>query len=246
MRGSLRQTLFGLSALLSALSIGPGCATPRLASTHLRYFEPPVNDDPWSPQISSWQARERALPDVELLRPAASVSNPPAGAQDRAASVGGTSGDLRSEYFAFRAERKRELARQTATWVQSESKNHYIPDGPIDHWATLSETLARNGDDCDGLELLAYHTLRDMGFRPDEVYRAIVFRASDKQHHMVTLWFERKDDPWVIDPTGAMTQGMPHLSEVPGWVALKVFSETEEYTVRGQSLESLIAGRDAR
>ena len=50
----------------------------------------------------------------------------------------------------------------------------------------------------------------------DEVYRAIVFRRSDGQHHMVTFWFEHPDDPWVIDPTGAMTSGMPRMSEMPG------------------------------
>jgi hypothetical protein len=222
-----------------------GCASPpRIASAPLRFFESPGPDDAWTPQIASWQARERALPDIELLRPAASVSNPPDGGE-RAAGGGRVRGDLRAEYFAFRSERKRELAREVASWIQSTSKQHYIPDGPVDHWATLSETLARNGDDCDGLELLTYHYLRDLGFRQDEIYRAIVFRASDKQHHMVTLWFEEKDDPYVIDPTGAMTSGMPRLSEVPGWVPLKVFSETEEFTVRGQSLQSLLAGRDA-
>jgi hypothetical protein len=47
---------------------------------------------------------------------------------------------------------------------------------------------------------------------------------------MVTLWFEVPDDPFVIDPTGAMTSGMPRLSEVPGWVPLKLFSETAEFT----------------
>jgi hypothetical protein len=47
---------------------------------------------------------------------------------------------------------------------------------------------------------------------------------------MVTLWFENRDDPWVIDPTGAMTRGMPHLSEVSGWRPLKVFDETHEFT----------------
>ena len=244
MRGSFRSTLLGLSALATALSLGAGCATPRLAaSSGLRYFERPALDDPWTPQIASWQARERALPDVELLRPAASVSNPPSAGGTGPGNPDTPQGDLRAEYFAFRAERKRELALQVASWIQSTSKRHYIPDGPVDHWATLSETLARNGDDCDGLELLTYHYLRDLGFREDEVYRAIVLRPSDKQHHMVTLWFERRDDPWVIDPTGAMTQGMPHLSDVPGWVPLKVFSETEEFTVRGQSLERLIAER---
>ncbi len=142
-----------------------------------------------------------------------------------------TDGSLRTKYFSFRAERKRTMARETADWIQQEAKKHYLADGPIDHWATLEETLARNGDDCDGLELLVYHILRDLGFRKDEVFRAIVFRPSDGQHHMVTLWFEQADDPWVIDPTGAMTSGMPRMSEVPEWAPLKVFSETEEFTV---------------
>jgi len=34
----------------------------------------------------------------------------------------------------------------------------------------------------------------------------------------------------VIDPTGAMTSGMPRLSEVPGWVPLKLFTETAEFS----------------
>jgi predicted transglutaminase-like cysteine proteinase len=123
------------------------------------------------------------------------------------------------------------MAREAASWIQREAKRHYLADGPIDHWATLEETLAKNGDDCDGLELLVYHMLRDLGFREDEVFRAIVFRPSDGQHHMVTLWFEQTDDPWVIDPTGAMTSGMPRMSDVPGWTPLKVFSETEEFAV---------------
>ena len=49
---------------------------------------------------------------------------------------------------------------------------------------------------------------------------------------MVTLWFETPDDPWVIDPTGAMTRGMPRLSEVPGWAPLKVFDDSREFTPR--------------
>ena len=49
---------------------------------------------------------------------------------------------------------------------------------------------------------------------------------------MVTLWFENPDDPWVIDPTGAMTLGMPRMSELKNWVPIKVFSERLEYTVR--------------
>ena len=139
---------------------------------------------------------------------------------------------LRGKYFNFRADRKREIAKEFAAWVQDQAKEHYVADGPIDHWATLEETLHSGGDDCDGLELLTFHGLRDLGFEDNEVFRSIVYRPSDGQHHMVTLWFEDPNDPWVIDPTGAMTTGMPRMSQLPAWVPLKVFSETAEYTVR--------------
>ena len=52
---------------------------------------------------------------------------------------------------------------------------------------------------------------------------------------MVTLWFETPDDPWVIDPTGAMTLGMPRMSELPEWEPIKVFSEDLEFTVRDRA-----------
>ena len=117
-------------------------------------------------------------------------------------------GDLKAKYDSFRNERRRALARDLASWIQSQAPQHYVPDGPVDHWATLDETFRRNGDDCDGLELLAYHLLRELGFEDEKVFRAIVYRRSDGQHHMVTLWFEDSDDPWVIDPTGAMTLGI--------------------------------------
>jgi len=206
-----------------------GCVTPlgfQAPSVGYDYFVTPSPSDAWTPMIAGWQSRERALPDNDRLRTPASVSGSGQTQQDAR-----TDGSLRTKYFSFRAERKREMARETAAWIQREAKKHYIADGPIDHWATLEETLARNGDDCDGLELLVYHILRDLGFHEDEVFRAIVFRPSDGQHHMVTLWFEQAKDPWVIDPTGAMTSGMPHMSEVPEWAPLKVFSETEEFTV---------------
>ncbi len=219
------------------------CATGgrRGEITHYRFFETPEASDAWTPQISGWQARERAVGDTELLRPdptseQRAVSGPagrgvvePAAASTKKPAE---TDDLRASWFSFRAERKRALASAVADWVQRESRRHYIPDGAIDHWATLEETLTRNGDDCDGLELLTYHALLDLGFREAEVYRAIVHRPADGQHHMVTLWFEDPEDPWVIDPTGAMTSGMPRLSQVPGWVPLKLFSEHAQYTVR--------------
>jgi hypothetical protein len=205
------------------------------------YFAVPDEGDPWTPKIAGWQRRERA-DNAELAAPApapAAVSGagdpfePPA-VEERA---------LRSKYANFRAERRRGVARDFAEWIQSEAKQHYVADGPIDHWATLEETLRSDGDDCDGLELLVFHGLRDLGFAQHEVFRAVVVRPDDGQHHMVTLWFEDRDDPWVIDPTGAMTSGLRRMSDIPGWVPLKIFSDDREFSARSTVRDGALAAR---
>ena len=210
--------------------IAAGCAGLPMAASSRRtafdYFAVPSPDDPWSPKIAGWQRREAE--DGALVVAPASV----AGAGERFSPPGSDEPALRSKYDQFRAERRRAVAREFAEWIQSEAKQHYVPDGPIDHWATLEETLREDGDDCDGLELLVFHGLRDLGFGADEVFRAIVYRPDDGQHHMVTLWFEDRDDPWVIDPTGAMSSGLRRMSSIPGWVPLKIFSYDREFTAR--------------
>jgi hypothetical protein len=218
---------FGLGL---AVCIGLGCAGALTAPLAYRYFAEPPVDDAWGHKIEVWQAREQAerrASDSEARAPAVA-----SGADSGAASERPV--DLRSKYVDFRQQSKRALARDLAGWIQKQAQQHYIADGPIDHWATLEETFRTNGDDCDGLELLVYHLLRDLGFGEDEVFRAVVYRRSDLQHHMVTFWFEDPNDPWVIDPTGAMTSGMPRMSEVPGWAPLKVFSEDGNYDVEPQ------------
>ncbi|MDH3520133.1 MAG: hypothetical protein OEM49_06700 [Myxococcales bacterium] len=207
-------------ALLLALGAGGACSTPLASLRGYQYFTAPAPNDPWSAKIRGWQERER--------------SSQPPGAVAIAGRPGpgaGEVGDLRSKYDLFRTERKRALARDLAAWIQQQARDHYVSDGPIDHWATLAETFQTNGDDCDGLELLVFNFLRELGFSSSEVFRAIVVRQSDGQHHMVTLWFEDPEDPWVIDPTGAMTLGMPRMSEVPEWAPLKVFTEERDFTV---------------
>jgi hypothetical protein len=224
-----------LGALALVLALGPGCASDLFLPIHWNYFALPRGDDPWMRKIGQWQERDRfERGDAGAAGPAAV-----AGASDGPADSERPERNLRADYDSFRAAQRRTLARDLARWIQTQSQDHYVPDGPIDRWATLAETLAGNGDDCDGLELLVYRMLREFGFGADSVYRAIVVRPSDGQHHMVTLWFEDKDDPWVIDPTGAMTTGMPHMSEVPGWEPLKVFSEDERFTVERVPLAQL-------
>ncbi len=219
-------------ACLLVLGLGWGCASVPSRSEVYDYFTQPAQDDPWSRKIARWQDRERfeqrdshSSVVEEKLRAPAAVAEPGETGTD------GAGEELQVKYAAFRAEQRRVLALETARWIQSQARQHYLPDGPIDHWATLAETLEQNGDDCDGLELLTYNLLRDLGFDADEVYRAIVYRPSDGQHHMVTFWFEDRDDPWVIDPTGAMTHGMPRMSELPEWRPLKVFGLDRDYSV---------------
>jgi hypothetical protein len=215
---------FGLGL---AVWFGWGCAGVFSEPLAYRYFDQPPADDAWEHKIEAWQAREQAeqrAPGAEAPTPAVASGAGSEAASDRPA-------DLRSKYIDFRQQSKRTLARELAGWIQKQAQQHYIADGPIDHWATLEETFRTNGDDCDGLELLVYRLLRDLGFGEDEVFRAIVYRRSDNQHHMVTFWFEDPNDPWVIDPTGAMTSGMPRMSEIPGWAPLKVFSEGRNYNV---------------
>ena len=259
MRRPTPRTLPLLVLVALGLTFGLGCAGLALSpGLTFAYFEAPPPHDPWSPKIAGWQRREKAEP-LDLLAALPPVAEPaaplasyarvafpspasiapvsplPDPSEDSLVSaemMGANGSSLRAKYTSFLAERKRALAREFAAWIQSQAKQHYVSDGPIDHWATLEETLRSGGDDCDGLELLTFRGLRELGFRDSEVFRAIVYRPSDGQHHMVTLWFEVPDDPWVIDPTGAMTTGMPRMSELTRWVPLKVFDETVDYTVR--------------
>jgi predicted transglutaminase-like cysteine proteinase len=223
---SCRSELRVLAIVGVVASLTPGCAhvpfAPR-ARAVFAFFDAPAQDDPWSAKIAGWQLREHAA-EADLAIAPASVSGPGESAPTPSAP------SLRDKFASFRREQQRRQASEVAAWLQENARSHYRPDAAFDHWATLEETLAADGDDCDGLELLAFNLLRELGFSKDEVFRAVVHRAEDGQHHMVTLWFEDPADPWVIDPTGAMTSGMPHLSEVAGWAPLKVFDDTREFT----------------
>ena len=104
--------------------------------------------------------------------------------------------------------------------VQSLSRTHYISEA-VEHWPTLTEVLDGNGDDCDGLELLAFWALRDSG---ETVRRAIYHNKVNKMGHMVTLW-DHKGSTYVLDPTGAMSTRVNKTSWLRGWELLAEFTE---------------------
>jgi hypothetical protein len=225
-----RARLLALAAGL-ALALGSSCASPESPRGRYSYFERPGLHDAWSAPIARWQARERRTRGTpqrwQPVDTPAPVALPPVAASPDLEPPS----PLRTRYSTFVAFQRRRLAREVSGWIQAEAREWYVEDGPLDVWPAFEEALDAAGDDCDGLELLAYNALRQLGFPPEQLFRATLRARHLDQHHMVTLWFEVPDDPWVIDPTGTVTEQMRRMSEIMDWVPLKVFTETMEYTV---------------
>jgi hypothetical protein len=195
-----------------------------LPAVEMNFFVPAPSDNPWTQKIQNWQARHHLDP---VRR----------GEEPRTHSA------LGDEYSQFSAELRRDVAVRTIQWVQENSRQHYRPDGERDHWATLSEVIESGGDDCDGLDLLTFELLRKLGFGRNEIYRAIVVEDGTGQHHMVTLWFENgtREDPFVLDPTGVVTDSMTRLSQIPSWEPIEIFDEQAHFRVEHQALATALA-----
>jgi hypothetical protein len=206
-----------------------GCAsTP--SGSHSKHFEwfsqaglGAGDEDPWYPKVEEWQGRARnegtRLPKTERGLRSAEFS-----------------GQLLPAMSAYRDSERRELAKRITDWTQRVARRYYKFDpgnnDPIyDRWPTVGELLANNGDDCDGLDLIAYQLMREFGFPREQLYRGIVRRNRDNANHMVTLWFEDPNDPWVVDATGAVSVEFRRISQLPGWTPTKLFNENEQFNV---------------
>jgi hypothetical protein len=197
-----------------------------LPHASLDFFVESPREDPWNAKIKNWQSRHQldqlALTDREP-----------------------TDTQIGQEYRDFENGERRKVAADLVAWIQDESRRHYIPDGEIDHWATLSEVIAQGGDDCDGLDLMTFLLLRKLGFSKDEIFRSIVVDKDTGQHHMVTLWFENAErrDPWLLDPTGVVTNQLVRLSQVPKWSPIEMFDEARHYRVEESPSAGAVAQR---
>jgi hypothetical protein len=229
--------------LAAVLAIGCASQFPTIGKT-FDFFAPPRPDDPFYSKVLDWQRRAQSedAPDAVALPVPTPADDPDAY----------PFGVLRDKFDRFLIGHKRALAREFTVWSQRQARLHFKldPDTTLtdDHWPTLGEFFATNGDDCDGLDLIAYGLLREAGFRADEIYRMVVRRERDGANHMVTLWFEDRADPWVIDATGAMTYEMRKASKLPpGWLPRVMFNENEVYSVReeGPNRFELARDRDA-
>jgi hypothetical protein len=232
-----------LPALLATALIAGGCATtgggkPRHARSFDFFGAAIAHDDkndPFYPKVEEWQGR--MLQEGNRL--------PGTG---RSLRSGMQSGKLTLAMGAYRDEERVELAKRITDWSQHMARRYYKwdpgHDDPVyDHWPTVGELLANNGDDCDGLDLIAYQMLREFGFPVDRVYRAIIRRDRDKANHMVTLWFEDPKDPWVLDATGAVTFAMRKFSQLEGWTPTKIFNEHGQFlAIEGSRASSVARG----
>jgi hypothetical protein len=214
-------------AALVALAFGcaaGGARAPQHAR-HLDFFAAAKPDDdradPWYPKVVEWQGRMQS--EGKRLPPT-----------DRSLRSSEQSGKLLLTMSAFRDEERRDVAKRVTDWAQHLARRYYkwdpnSQDPNFDHWPTVGELLGNNGDDCDGLDLIAYQLLREFGFPPDSLFRAVLRRDRDKANHMVTLWFEDPKDPWVLDATGAVTFEMRRFSQLEGWTPTKVFNERTQF-----------------
>jgi hypothetical protein len=214
-RAALRTLATALLAILAA-----GCLAPPRPVVTYRYFVEAQPGDVWFEKVRDWQRREgatRAVVEQSLRGPGDDGS-----------------GLLRKKFAAFAGEEKRRLAGRFMKWAQDQAMRHYrLDEGEdlaSDEWPTSEELFRQNGNDCDGIDLISYNLLLELGFRDDEIFRAVIRRDRDGEFHMVTLWFEDPGDPWVVDTTGAMTMKLRRVSEVPGWTIAVVFNAKSHFT----------------
>jgi len=207
----------GLALGLAVVAFGLlSCVAPGGGTQSYSWFESPREEDPWRKPILDWQGRLRTRDQVD----AAATDGPEKIVEPSTLAV---------SYEEFHRSERRRIAASITLWIQEQARLHFVPDPGIDIWPTPQEVLETGGDDCDGLAFVTHRMLLDLGFREENLYLAIVRRDSDALHHMVGLWFGDGQDPWVIDPTGAMAREMIRMSSVSEWQPLAVFSEKEHF-----------------
>lgn len=215
-----------LAAALAGLSLGCAAFSPPAGrAPAVEFFAAPRPErDPWFDKVADWQSRERRdRPETRLADAATQRARP-------------QSSLLPIKMGRFEREERLSLLRRITAWSQAAARRHYRFDPPTDAandpWPTTKDLLDTNGDDCDGLDLIAFELMREFGFPPDELFRAIVKRDRDGANHMVTLWFDEGPDPWVVDATGAVSLRVVRFSQLPGWTPTALFNENDQYTPR--------------
>jgi len=119
--------------------------------------------------------------------------------------------------YAMQGESPEEQMRQVNYWLNKFTYRYdKIVYGRSDHWASLREFLQNSGD-CEDFAIAKYITLRQLGFRPDQLKVAIVYdKESQRDHAYLSVMLDgeiyvldNRDDSPV--PIGEIDRYDPHF-----------------------------------
>ena len=122
----------------------------------------------------------------------------------------GNGSSLSAKYNSFQSAQRRETAREIVAWSQQRGGQ--------------AGSLAQG--------------LREMGFQGRQIVETVVKNTQDGRRHLVTLWFDKKNDPWVLDATGTATRQMQRLSQLGSWTAVELASNTAHYRIQGGRVQA--------
>ena len=122
----------------------------------------------------------------------------------------GNGASLSAKYSSFQSAQRRETAREIVAWSQQRGGQ--------------AGSLAQG--------------LREMGFKGREIVETFVKNTQDGRRHLVTLWFDQKNDPWVLDATGTASRPMQRLSQLSNWTAVELASNTAHYRIQNGRVQA--------
>ena len=129
-----------------------GCASRPKTWTTYKFFVDAEPGDVWFDKVRDWQVRE--------------VEGRATDAERRAHGADAT-GSLRTSFLKFAGEERRKLAQRFVAWAQEQAMIYYRFDAQQnlagDEWPTSHDLFEQNGDDCDGLDLISYNLLLELG-----------------------------------------------------------------------------------
>ncbi len=72
--------------------------------------------------------------------------------------------------------------------------------GVSDYWSSRSEFLSRGGGDCEDYSIAKYYTLKDLGFKSNDMCLLVVKdRYSTNNHMILSVWTKGETMPKVLD-----------------------------------------------
>lgn len=86
-----------------------------------------------------------------------------------------------------------------AFWNRFKYKSDQKNFGKTDHWATVSEFLARKGGDCEDYALVKYWTLRELGVPAERMRILVGQRVKEQQCHAVLAVKDDAGQVWILD-----------------------------------------------